>query len=287
MRTANLLLLTAAACGTALADFSYTTTTTSTGMMAGGDHTSKTYLKGQKMKVDDGTQATIFDFDAQTMTHVDNNTKTYRVSKFADMGDALKQTGTQISIDVKDTGEHKSINGFNASEVVFTTDATLASAKTAGMKMHLEMHIWVSRDVPGSQEMSAFFQRNADKFPWTSLAGGGRGDQSMAQAMTELRRKMAALKGVPVLQVMKVSMGGNEAQMAQMQQGMAQAQKQLEEMKRQGKLPPQLEQQLAKMQAMSSGGGGNQTTLESSGFSTGSIPDSVFAVPAGYQLSQR
>jgi hypothetical protein len=283
MRIVCILLLTAAAAGTALADFSYSTTTKSSGMMGAGDQTSKTSMKGQKMKVDNGSTSTIFDFDAQTITHVDNNAKTYSVSKFADMGQALKQTGAEISIDVKETGEHKTINGYNASEVVLTTDVTMASAKAAGMKMHMEMHMWISRDVPGSQELTAFFQRNADRFPWASMSGGGRGDQSMAQAIAELRRKMAAMKGVPVLQVMKVGMGGNSAQMAQMQQGMAQAQKQLEDMKRQGKLPPQLEQQLAKMQAASSGGSMNETTLESTGFSTSAIPDSVFAVPAGYQ----
>lgn len=282
MRIACILLITAA--GTAFADFSYTTTTKSSGMMAAGDHTSKTYMKGQKMKLENGSTSTIFDFDAQTITQVDNNSKTYSVSKFAEMGQALKQTGAEVSVDVKETGEHKTINGYSASEVVLTTDVTMASAKSAGMKMHMEMHMWVSRDVPGSQELTAFYQRNADRFPWASMSGGGRGDQSMAQAMTELRRKMAALKGVAVLQVMKVGMGGNNAQMAQMQQGMAQAQKQLEDMKRQGKLPPQLEQQLAKMQAASSGGGSmNETTLESTGFSTSAIPDSVFGVPAGYQ----
>jgi hypothetical protein len=288
MRSVCILVLTAAASGIALADFSYTTTTklpSGIKAAAGGEHTSKTYLKGQKMMMDSGSSATILDFEAQTITHVDNSRKTYSVSKFGDMGQALQKSGAAIAIDVKETGQRKTINGYNASEVVLTADVAMASTGAAGMKMHMEIHNWISPDVPGSQEMRAFYQKNGDRFPWTAMAGSGRGDQSLQQAMLDIRRKMSAMKGVTVLQVMKMGVGGNDAQTAQMQQGMVAARERLEEMKRQGKLPPQLEQQLAKMQAASGGGSLNETTIESTGFSSTPIPDSVFAVPAGYQQS--
>jgi len=289
MRTVCILVLTAAASGIALADFSYTTNTkSSSGMIAAaaGDHTSKTYLKGQKMKIDSGSFATVFDFETQTITHIDNNRKTYTVTKFADMGQALQKSGAEIAIDLKETGQHRTINGYDASEAILTADVAMSSTREAGMKMHMEMELWISPEVPGSQEMRSFYQKNADRFPWAAMAGGGgHGDQSMQQAMADIQRKMAGLKGVVVLRVMRIAAGGNSAQMAQMQQGMAQAIKQLEEMKRQGKLPPQLEQQLAKMQAASGGGSLNETTFESTGFSTSPIPDSVFAIPAGYQQS--
>jgi hypothetical protein len=119
------------------------------------------------------------------------------------------------------------------------------------------------------------------------MMGGGRGNESMQKAITQLRRKMAEVKGVPVLQVMKMGAAGNEAQMAQMQQGMAQARAQLEEMKKQGKLPPQMEEQLKRMTASSPGGSMFETTMESSNFSSSAIPDSVFAMPAGYQQTER
>jgi len=279
MRTACIFLLTA---GAALADFSYTTTTKS-GLA--GDHVAKHYLKGQKMKIDNGTSAMIFDFGAQTITHLDNNQRTYTVTKFGDLTEAIQQTGTDIAIEAKETGQHKTINGYNATELILTTDVAMSSGQMAGRKMHMEMELWISPDVPGGQEMSAFYQRNMDKFPWSAMAGG-RGDQSMQKAMAGIQRKIAAMKGVTVLQVIKMGGLTTPAQNAQMQQGMAQAQKQLEEMKKQGKLPPQLEQQLARMQAMSSGGGGgslSETTLESKDFSGSPIPDSVFAIPAGYQ----
>lgn len=283
MRTRYILLI-AAACGTAWADFSYTTTTKSSGMASAGDHVSKTFLKGEKLKIDNGSSAMIFDFGAQTITHLDNNSKTYSITKFGDLTQAMQQSGANFTIDAKETGQHKVINGYHASEVILTADVSVNSAASSGTKMHMEMELWIAPDVPGGQEMTDFYKKNMDKFPWAAMSGG-RADQNMQQAMAGIRRKIAAMKGVTVLQVMKMHLGGNQAQMAQMQQGMAQAQKQLEEMKRQGKLPPQLEQQLARMQSASAGGPMNETTLESTGFSSSSIPDSVFAVPAGYQKS--
>ena len=283
------MLLTALALGQmAQADFRYTTTTKSaTGLMAAvPEQSSTTYLKGQKLKIDNGTTSTIMDFGAQTITQIDNRRKTYFVSKFNDMGDALEKSGAEFSIDVKETGQRKSINGYNASEVVLTTEVSVPQSRQMGMKMRMEMDIWVSQDVPGSQELASFFQKNANRFPWASMAGGGRGDPGMQKAMAEVQRKMAALKGVPVLQVMKISTSGNDEQMARMQQGMAQARQQLEEMKRQGKLPPQLEKQLEAMEKMGSPGAASEITHESSGFSASPIADAMFDIPAGYQQSE-
>jgi hypothetical protein len=245
-------------------------------------------LKGQKLKMDTGPTAMILDFDAQTITNIDQTQKTYTVTKFADMGAAVSKANLQVNVDVKETGQRKTINGFNASEVILSMEMDSPQGRQAGMKMHIEMDIWISPDVPGGQELRAFYQRNAGKFPWTAMAGdGGRGNQSMRNAIAEVQRKMADMKGVPVMQVMKMGSSGNEAQMAQMQQGMAQARAQLEELKRQGKLPPQMEEQLKRMTAASAGGSMFETTMESSDFSASPIPDSAFAIPAGFQQTDR
>ena len=256
------------------------------GAAQSGNRSTKNYLKGQKMKIDSEDSAMIMDFDAQTITHIDTGQKTYRVTKFNEIGESLGKAGMDVNIDVKETGQHKVINGYDASEAVMTMEIDNPQARQAGMKMKMEMDIWISSDVPGAQEVTAFYKRNAERFPWAAMMGGGRGNPGMQKAIADLQRKMAQMKGVPVLQVMKMGAGGNEAQVAQMQQAMAQARAQLEEMKKQGKLPPQMEEQLKRMTAASSGGSIFETTIESSNFSTAAIPDSVFAIPAGYQQSQ-
>jgi Domain of unknown function (DUF4412) len=287
-----IFFLTMACSLTLRADFSYATTVKSPGgaMAAatpGMNRITKTYLKGQKMKIDSGSSVTIFDFDAQTSTVIDSSQKTYRVTKFSDMSETLSKSRQDVNVDVKDTGQKKTINGYNASEMVLSVEMDNASGRQAGAKMHMEVDFWISSDVPGAPELRAFYQRNAAKFPWGAMAGdGGRGNQSVRSAMVELLRKMADMKGVPVLEVIKMG-AGNDAQQAQMQQGMAQARARLEEMRSQGKLTPQMEEALKRMNAASSGGSLFETTMESTDFSASPIPDSMFAIPAGYQQTQQ
>jgi uncharacterized protein DUF4412 len=288
MRTAILFVLTLEASLTARADFSYTTTTKiSGGMLAGAanNRITKHYLKGQKMKIDSGDSVMLIDFDAQTITHINNSQQTYSVTKFSEVGQAFQQAGAEVTVDVKETGQKRTINGYNASEVILSMDMESSQSRQPGMKMRMDIDMWISPDVPGSQEMRAFYERNRGKFPWAAMAGGGgRGDQGMQKGMIALQRKMAGMKGVPVLQVIKMSMGapGGDAQAQKMKEAMAQ----LEAMKKQGNLPPQAAEALSRMGGGSSGGALSETTVESSSFSGSSIPESVFAIPAGYKQTE-
>lgn len=279
MKTINLLLLTLAVTMAARADFSYTMTRKSAQGAAGTP--VKTSIKGQKMMIDNGGTVTILDFDAQTVTTLHSAQKSYTVTKFADMGQPL--SGAGITADVKETGQKKNINGFNASEMLMTIDAD--NPGRAGMKMEMEVHIWVSPDVPGAKELHAFYRRNAEHFPWFAMAPAA--NASMAGAMTELQRKLATLDGVPVLEVIRTKMGGGGAAMsAQQQAQMEQARARLEEMQKQGgQQGAMAAQALARMG--SAGGSGFETTMEGGNFSTTSIPDSAFAVPAGYNRTDR
>jgi hypothetical protein len=301
--TTTAALLTAAllaGTGTARADFSYTTTRKMTGgalaSLAAGNNqnqNSKTYFKGQKMRTDTGDTAMILDFEAQTITTINNRQKTITVRNFSDIGSAARQVNVETKIDVKETGQKKTVNGFNASELVMTMEVDGPANSPMG-KMQMEMDMWISPDVPGVEEMRAFYKRNASRFPWTAMAAGNPGMQS---AMAELQRKMAEMNGVPVLQVMKMKSAGGAAggagapamtpdQQAKMKDAMAR----LQAMQAQGGPAAAAAQQaLARMGAVAGGaaspGSGSlmEMTMESSDFSTGSIPDSTFAIPAGYQ----
>jgi hypothetical protein len=297
MKTAGLLTAALlAGTWTARADFSYTTTRKATGgamasFAGGSNQNSETYYKGQKMRTETGDTATIFDFDAQTIMTINNKQKTVSVKSFSDISSAVKQNNLSAKIDVKETGQKKTINGFNASELIMTMEVDNLGNSPMG-KMQMEMDMWISPDVPGVGEMRAFYQRNASRFPWTALATG---NPSMQAAMAELQRKMAEMNGLPVVQVMKMkAAGGGGApampqmtpeQVAQMKDAMARLQAQG------GASGAAAQQALARMGAVTGGaaspgaGSGSlmEMTMESSDFSTGSIPDSTFAIPAGYQ----
>jgi hypothetical protein len=116
---------------------------------------------------------------------------------------------------------------------------------------------------------------------------GGGGNQGMAKAMADLRKKASSMDGVPVLQIVRMQMpgGGMSAdQQAKMQKGMADAQKQLEQLRQSNPEAAKMMEKAmgSRMGAMGGGGGGMEITTESTGFSSASIPDSVFAIPAGY-----
>jgi hypothetical protein len=282
----------------ARADFSYTTTSKATGGMAaslgGGTNNppSKYYFKGQKMKTDVGDTSIIIDFEAQTITTLNNRSKTVSVRSLKDLGAAGQQSGVSVKIDVKETGQQKTINGYNAKELVMTMDVDMPQAQQMG-KMQMEMDLWLSTEVPGIGELKTFYQKNMERFPWAALSGGA-GNPGIQAGVAQMQRKMAEMGGVQVESVMKMksASGAGAPAMPQMsaaqQAQMAAAMEKLKAMQQQG--GPQAAaaaQAMGRMGGMAGGapasGSLMEVTTDASDFSTASIPDSVFAVPAGYQ----
>ena len=290
MKTARFFLLALAVSFAAHADFSYTMTSKSSGMMAAaGGQAAKYYLKGQKYMMDMNAITVIVDFDSQTVTTINKTQKTYTVTPFAQLAQMAGGAAMpDVQVDFKQTGEHKNINGFDASQAVMTMQMEMPQAQSE-MKMQLEMEFWVSKDVPGAKELGAFYERNSDRFPWGAMGAGG--NPNAKSAMIAMMKKLSGMNGVPVLQIVRVKSAGGGPQMSQAQQDrMAQARQQLEAMAARG--GPQgdaAKQALARMGAMSGGSGGalSETTMEGSAYSTASIPDSVFAVPAGFQKTEK
>lgn len=305
-KTAALFALTLGLGLTASADFSYTNTQKVTGgsmgAMAGtaADRTSKYYFKGQRMITSTGDTTTIVDFGKQTVTTLNNPQKTYTVKKFGELADS--SVNTDMSVDVKDTGQKKVVNGFSASEQIVTMNVDVDMGRGGPtMKMQVEMDMWVSADVPGAGEMRTFYQKNAANFPWSAVVGGG--NPGMLKAMAQVQRKMTDVNGVVVEQVIRIKQaaGAQMAQMPQMPQmspaqqaQMQAAMAKLQAMQQQGGPGATAAQQaMASMGGMARGGtaGGSsgsliEMTVQGSGFSDASVPDSVFAIPDGYKQSQ-
>jgi hypothetical protein len=309
-RSAALCAVTLAASLTASADFSYTTTQKTTGgtmaAMAGSnaDRTSKVYFKGQKMKTFYGNAATIIDFGSQTITTINDAQKTYTVKKFSDLPNP-GANATDVTFDVKDTGQKKVVNGFNASETIITMSMDMDTGRGGPpMKMQVEMELWIASDVPGVGDMRAFYQKNLASFPWAAMSQVG-GNPGMQKAMAQMERKMAELNGVAVERVIRIKPAGGAGvpQAAQMPQMSAQQQAQmqaamarLQQMQSQGGPAAAAAQQaMGRMGGMAGGAGPGsasgagsmiEMTIDSSDFSNASVPESVFAVPAGYKQAE-
>jgi len=297
MKVSISVLAVLAFAGMAHADFSYKVTRKTGGMMAAmagggnGPQVSTYYFKGQRMKFDSGATAFVVDFDGQTITTINNTAKTYTVKNFSDMAGAANDAEMNAKIDVRETGEKKMVNGFNAGETVMTMEVDSPQTAQLG-KMRMEIDIWASPEVPGSDQLHDFYRRNGSRMPWGAIAGGA--NPSMQKAMADMQRKLSAIGGVPVEEVVRIkSAGGAGApampQMSAAQSGqMAQARAKLEAMAAQG--GPQAafaKQALDRMGGASAppaaGGAMIEITMDSSDFSTEPVSDGVFAIPAGYQ----
>jgi hypothetical protein len=233
----------------ARADFSYTAISKLTGgsvVSPGGTGTaSKYYFKGQMMKSDTGEIATIIDFDSQTLTTVNNRLKTITVRSLGEVGAAAKVKDAQVKVDIKETGQQKPIRGYNAKELILTMDVSGTATQQVGAgRMQIEMDMWVSSDVPGAGEVRSFYKRNMERMPWAAMSGSL--SPSMRSGIAEMQRKLAEIGGVQVLSVMKMKIPG-------------------------GASAPATSNSIA------------EVTTEAGDFSTASVPDSVFAIPAGYQ----
>jgi Domain of unknown function (DUF4412) len=280
MTLSKLLCFILAAGTAAHADFSYTTVRKGAAMPGANiDATTKHYFKGDKMASEMGETTMIIDFDAQTVTSIDKAHKTYTVSKVSDFNsDAAKDAKIDMSIDFKETGQHKTINGFDVNQAVMTMQMDMAQGAQSGMKMQMEMELWVSPDVPGYKELEAFYKRNMSRFPWAAMVPNTT--PSMRDNMIAMQKKMAQIHGAPVLEIMRTKMAMTPQQQAQMDKARAQ----MEAMQKQG--GPQAAA-MAQAMARITSGGGMEITSESSGFSAAPVPDSVFAIPAGYQQAAK
>jgi len=295
MRIATLFALALTVGLTARAHFTNTTTQKTGGTMgamagASGDRNGKVYLKGQRMMTTSDDTATIMDFGAQTLTRINNAQKTYTVKKFAELTAAVG-AGTDVKFDVtvNETGQKKVVNGFDAREVIMTMNVEMETGRGPAMKMQMEMDVWVSSGVPGADQMRAFFQKNKDNFPWSATAAGN-GNPGMKKAIAQLQSKIAELKGVTVENIIRMKPAAGGAAMPQMTPDQAAkmqaAMAKMQEMQKQGGPgAAAMQQAMGRMGGMPGTGGGGalvEITIDSAGFSEASVPDSVFAIPAGY-----
>jgi len=254
------------------ADFCYTMTQKSG---PGNGQVFKYLVKGSKRVEVRGRITTILDFEAQTLTTIDHNVKGYLVVPFSSLKGAA--SGADIDVQVSATGQKKAINGFNASQVLLTVKVEPA-ADTQGFKGQIEMELWLAKDVPGSQEMLKFYKKNAAAWPATGYAG----NPGMARAVARLQQIFVEMDGVPVMQVVRARPSeGSAPQNAQMSQALAQ----LEALaKSGGPGAAGAQQALDRLNGMTGGSGSLfDTTLEAGNFSDAAIPDSEFAIPAGYR----
>lgn len=242
------------------ADITVKATVAGKGAGMGGETTSTTYIKGNRMRNDlvtgDTVRSSIFDVEAQKMYVFDSKKKeadVYDMQKMvADMSKNVEVSDMKAS--VKPNGKTKSIAGKTASgyDMEISVPATIGGKDGMKMTVNLVGPMWIVKDAPGTAEYMAFYKNAVDKGWFFSDPRSAKAQPGQAKAMAEVYRQIAAAGGIAYETEMSVKMSG-EGPMAGM---------------------------LAKM--------GNITmTTTVTAVETGAIGADVFAVPAGYKLKEQ
>ena len=319
-------MLTALGCGCLLGDFSYQQTHKLTGGVLAGmmkvagvfskqarePITSTVRVKGDRMATLSASNGHIVDLQKETITEIDFRNKTYSVVTFGEMARALKEgearrageRGEQADITVKasvqQTGQSKLISGLQARQVLLTVELEGTDSKTGqrGVFMVLNADMWLA-DVPGYQEVKSFYQRMSQKLAWSPgavMAGAQRADVS--KGMAELAREAAKLDGVPVYEVIRMNLKGEQESGAEAAPRAEQPAEQpsvggalgrfggLGRLGRLGRKREPAEQPKASETAPTQGETSAllmEMTAETTGFSTAPVDPAQLEVPAGFK----
>ena len=310
---AGLLVLPSAAL---LADFSYEETSTITGgalasvMKVAGVFSkqarepihSTVAVKGNVMMRHSANNGSIIDLDAQTITTVDFQKKTYSVMTFDEMKQMLDRMAEQMKqndkgqvdfkVSANNTGKTQQIAGLEAKELILKMEMQATDNQTGQTgAMVITTDMWMAQTAAGYDEVRAFHKRMAEKINWTPGGGMFMNRPDVSKGMAEVAKEAAKLDGVPVLQF--VTMGGNgdpSAASSQPQQAQSQPKPSfggllggaigVRRNKSSSDDPPP--------QSGNAGGSGGTGTLlemktEMSGFSSNPVDASQMSVPAGFK----
>lgn len=196
---------------------------------------STIYLKDNRLANVSPDNIQIIDLDKETITEVDLQKKTYSVMTFAEMKQAVENARAQaqqeaarqpaqpaanpdaqnvkMSFDVKvrNTGAQKEITGLESSESILTLmlNATDTQTQQTG-SMAITNDMWMVPSIPGYDQVRDFYKRFGAKMSDATIGLGFDFSKMLSQnpaagqALNDMAGEMQKLKGVPIMQVMRM-----------------------------------------------------------------------------------
>lgn len=205
--------------------------------------TSEVYVSGNRMARVGPDAIEIIDLDAGTITHIDPTKHQYTTMTFDQMRQRLEQAqrdaeakakeakpeaqqpanqpppNVDMSFDVhvRETGATKEVSGLNTNEAIMTMamNATDKDTQQTGA-LAITNDMWLATSTPVYDEVRAFNEKFAKKMG--QVFSGDEGLQGMqalmaqpgaAKGMSQMATEMSKLKGVPILQVMRMGTTAN------------------------------------------------------------------------------
>ena len=206
-----------ASVATAAADVTVKSSGSGKGLGVGGDMTTTTYIKGNKMRTDavmgDRTISMIFDVDAQRLYSFDSKKKEADAWDMQAFGSNMNQSVDTAGIksSIKPNGQTKQIAGKAATGYDMEMSVPAMMGGKGGMKMTMLLTgpIWIVKGAPGTAEFINFYKGAVEKGWIFSDPRGAKGNPGQAKAMAEMYRQLAATGGIPYEQEMNFKMSGD------------------------------------------------------------------------------
>jgi hypothetical protein len=217
------------------------------GMKGMNNMSTAQYLKGDCMRTDhftgnELTTTEIVCIDKDQIISIDHKKKTYSVMTFEQMREQMekvmqeamkkrsemKEAPTQpppsdVKVEpkmtVKDTGETKVINGYNARRYLMSFELETQDQKTKDQgSMGMDSDVWMSKDVGSLDERTAFYAKYAQKMALPEMAQRmkdlslGLQDPRMGQGLAAMKQHVDKMEGVAVLTIASFNIKGTSSQ---------------------------------------------------------------------------
>jgi hypothetical protein len=203
---------------------------------AGDPILTSVMVKGNRMIRNSKGHSEIIDLDTGTVTEVDHLKKQYTTMTFEQMRQQMEasvakakaeqakqskqqqqpapdaqKVDVQFKIKVRNTGVSKEVAGLTARESILTMNADATeqkSGQTGSLAMTNDMYL--APDIPGYEEVREFEKRYALKLGMvlspaiTPQMMGMMQQPAAGKGMADMVEEMSKLKGIPVLQIMRM-----------------------------------------------------------------------------------
>ena len=203
---------------------------------AGDPIVSSIYIKGNRLANVSPDNIEIIDLDKETITNIDTQKHTYTVITFEQRKQQVvaakeqmekkqaeqpaaaspanpdaKDVKVSFDVHVRETGVEKEISGLSTKEAILTMMMNATDQKTQQTgAMAITNDMWMVPEIPGYTQVRDFYMRMGEKMG-NVTAGVGLDLSKMlaqnpgaSQARTDLGKEMQKLKGVPIMQVMRM-----------------------------------------------------------------------------------
>jgi hypothetical protein len=212
--------------------------------------TSSVAVKGDRKATLNDQTGQIIDLAEEKVYDLDLRKKTYKVTTFDALrrkmeeaqkraDDARRQDGkaqpapsqnqdekqVEIDVDIKNTGQTRTINGFNTKESIVTiTVREKGKTLEQGGGMVMTTDSWLAPRIAAMKEVADFEARYAQKLYGSMFAGGASAEQMaaamamypmMKQAMGRMTTEGAKLDGTAILSTTTIDAVKSQEQMAQ------------------------------------------------------------------------